>query len=245
MTTHRPKTIVVFVVGLALLACPAAARAGKTPENPSRTKAKKSNKNKRLHRSTFGYSERGYIGLELMPLNAELRRHFGGDDASGMLVARVEDNGPADRAGLKVGDLLVSVAGVKVRSIRQVARQIHHRKKGERVAVRRVRAGGAATVVVTLDRRKVPRVEVSRFIWTWPPRRPNGASPGNDSRRDEAFRDAMERFHQAFPRPDRAPVVPDNYFDYSRQKRQLEQRLKEMEKKLEKLEKRLQSSNQQ
>ncbi len=50
---------------------------------------------------------RGRIGVYIQPLTPELREHFGGPRDRGVLVARVERGRPGERAGLRVGDVLL------------------------------------------------------------------------------------------------------------------------------------------
>ena len=59
---------------------------------------------------------RGYLGVELIELTPELRVHFGSPGDAGVMVARVVSGSPADRAGLKVGDIITALDGVPVAS---------------------------------------------------------------------------------------------------------------------------------
>ncbi|MCX6124612.1 MAG: trypsin-like peptidase domain-containing protein, partial [Proteobacteria bacterium] len=53
---------------------------------------------------------RGYLGVGLQSIDAELHKSLGlPKDASGTLVARIVEGGPADKAGLEPGDVIVSV----------------------------------------------------------------------------------------------------------------------------------------
>ncbi|HLW54526.1 MAG TPA: trypsin-like peptidase domain-containing protein [Candidatus Angelobacter sp.] len=60
-----------------------------------------------------GVVRRSYIGIQAQTanLNRAIARHYGLDIASGALVLSVEPGGPADRAGLKDGDVIVSLDG--------------------------------------------------------------------------------------------------------------------------------------
>ncbi len=75
--------------------------------------------------------KQGYIGVELTPLTNQLRGYFGVTKDEGVLISSVEKNSPADRAGLKAGDILIAVDGRKVTSSGEVQSMIHDIKAGE------------------------------------------------------------------------------------------------------------------
>jgi membrane-associated protease RseP (regulator of RpoE activity) len=59
---------------------------------------------------------RSHLGVMVMQMTSELRRFFGITSDRGVLVARVEPNSAASRAGIQVGDVLTRVAQQPVRS---------------------------------------------------------------------------------------------------------------------------------
>jgi serine protease DegQ len=61
---------------------------------------------------------RGYIGVEMQELNPELAKALGIKRTEGALIAGIVKNGPADKAGIKPRDLLISVAGKEIKSVR-------------------------------------------------------------------------------------------------------------------------------
>jgi hypothetical protein len=58
--------------------------------------------------------KRAYLGVSLTDISPELREHFGATKENGVLVESVEDGSPADKAGLQVGDVIISVEGKDV-----------------------------------------------------------------------------------------------------------------------------------
>jgi S1-C subfamily serine protease len=62
----------------------------------------------------INYYGRPTLGIELTQMTPELRRHLGSDGEAGVLVARVIEGSPAERGGIAVGDLIVSVAGSSI-----------------------------------------------------------------------------------------------------------------------------------
>jgi serine protease Do len=72
---------------------------------------------------------------------------------SGVVVDTVEPGGPADKAGVKVGDAITEFDGERVRSVRQFSRLVQETPAGRPVAVALSRAGQRTTVTVTPEAR--------------------------------------------------------------------------------------------
>jgi serine protease Do len=64
-----------------------------------------------------GKVTRGYVGVYLNPgeVTAEMAQSFGRSEAGGVLIADVEKDGPADKAGIKSGDILIALNGNKIK----------------------------------------------------------------------------------------------------------------------------------
>lgn len=87
-----------------------------------------------------GHMERGYLGVMSQKLNPEMATALKLAHSTGALVAEVEPNAPAAKAGLKPGDVVTAVNGTAVGDPRALARQ-----------VAALRPGSTATVVVQRD----------------------------------------------------------------------------------------------
>jgi serine protease Do len=61
-----------------------------------------------------GKVERGWLGVSIQPLTRELARSFKRDDNTGALVSAVMEGSPAEKAGIKAGDVIVEFNGKKV-----------------------------------------------------------------------------------------------------------------------------------
>ena len=61
-----------------------------------------------------GTVERGRLGISIQGLDKELAQSFGLDEPAGALVASVEPGSPADKGGIKAGDVILGVNGAKV-----------------------------------------------------------------------------------------------------------------------------------
>ena len=80
-----------------------------------------------------------------------------GDDAkgakAGVVVDTVTPDGPADKAGIKAGDVIVEFDGERVRSVRQFTRLVQETNGGSAVAATLLRSGQRVTVNITTERR--------------------------------------------------------------------------------------------
>ncbi len=102
---------------------------------------------------------RGYLGLAMQPvrLPEPLRRATGVLGDSGALVVHVEEGGPAGRAGLLLGDVLVAIAGAPVGDPADLPGLLGPELVGRDVVVRVIRAGHAQDVTVQVGERPARR----------------------------------------------------------------------------------------
>jgi S1-C subfamily serine protease len=78
-----------------------------------------------------GQVTRGWVGVEPTELTPELAQTFGLSQTEGVLIVGVLQGAPASKAGVKPGDMLVSVAGQNVRSVGELLTAIAALKPGE------------------------------------------------------------------------------------------------------------------
>lgn len=102
-----------------------------------------------------GRVARGYLGLGMQPvrLPEEIRRALGLAGDHGLIVINVEPDGPAARAGILLGDVLVSLDGRALDDVRDVQAILARHAVDSAVAVTLVRAGAQVEVSVTLGER--------------------------------------------------------------------------------------------
>ncbi|MDZ7315144.1 MAG: DegQ family serine endoprotease [candidate division KSB1 bacterium] len=95
------------------------------------------------------------LGLEVANLTAETQRRLGTNyDEEGVLVVRVVNNSPADRQGIRVGDLIKEVNRRQVTNVRQFNSVINEVKPGEVVLFRIKRGNNSMFVAVRAPREK-------------------------------------------------------------------------------------------
>ena len=93
-----------------------------------------------------GYVERGDLAFELQAIDAPLVKALHLAGTSGALVSMLEPGGPADRAGVHRGDVVVALDGVLVRNARQLELAIARHAPGSRVELSLLRDGKSLRV---------------------------------------------------------------------------------------------------
>ena len=88
-----------------------------------------------------GTVERGWLGVSIQPMTRELARAFKRSDASGALVSAVIEGSPAEKAGVKAGDVIVELDGKKVAKSEDLPRLVADVHVGNEVAMVVVREG--------------------------------------------------------------------------------------------------------
>jgi Do/DeqQ family serine protease len=100
---------------------------------------------------------RGWVGVEIQDLTPELAASFGYRDASGALIAGVLRGSPADRAGVRPGDVLVALDGETVRDPRAMLDMVAALPPGKRAVFRVRRGAEELDLDVAVGRRPVPQ----------------------------------------------------------------------------------------
>ncbi len=98
---------------------------------------------------TMNSSGRGRLGVETHDIDADLAPYFKTTKDAGVLVLRVLEDTPADRAGLKAGDVITTVGGKAVADSDELRSVLRDREAGD-VELRVLRAGSAQMVAVRL-----------------------------------------------------------------------------------------------
>jgi len=96
---------------------------------------------------------RGYLGVGVGPVPADVRRTAGLPDERGALVAEVVPRSPAAEAGLRPGDIVTAFQGASIQSPNELTRRVGGTPPGTEVTLKVVRAGsGERTVTTKLGR---------------------------------------------------------------------------------------------
>src|SRR5712692_4229644 len=100
-----------------------------------------------------GKIERRFLtGLDIQPIDARLARYFGLDNAQGVIVSEVKRGSPAERAGFKVGDIILEINGEKIVTDDSVQSVISDAKAGDVLKIKVYREKKYLTLDLKLQR---------------------------------------------------------------------------------------------
>jgi serine protease Do len=102
----------------------------------------------------FGKVSRGRLGVTIQQVNQQLADSFGLKRPGGALVASVEDNGPAAKAGIKPGDVILKFNGRAISSSSQLPAQVADVKPGTKATLEISRNGKPREIVVKVGELK-------------------------------------------------------------------------------------------
>jgi membrane-associated protease RseP (regulator of RpoE activity) len=173
----------------------------------------------------WGFPEhgpQGRIGVRLLEMTPELRAHYGAPREAGVLVAGVEKESPASKAGIQVGDIITRASGDRIESVADLSRAVRHAKAGETLKLEVSRDRMSKQLTVKVEERRTSEIDLGDL--------------GRDLGRDIG----REIGRHAWVFRDR-PVIRDRRVvrDLPEFRDRLQERIDELEKRLRDLEKKL------
>ncbi len=103
--------------------------------------------------SERGSIKRGYLGILSQPVRLPAAQRAGLEVSSGLLVVGVEDDSPAGKGGMLLGDILVSLDATPVADTHELQALLTSDRVGREVPVGVVRGGELTTLRVTVGER--------------------------------------------------------------------------------------------
>ncbi len=104
---------------------------------------------------TYSFSipsfNRARMGVSISDLTEQLGSFFGVKEGKGALITEVVEDSPAEKAGLKAGDVIVRIDGDKVNSTSDVYEALEGKEKGDQVNVEVIRDKGSHSLTVTVE----------------------------------------------------------------------------------------------
>ena len=104
-----------------------------------------------------GSVTRGWIGVEVQDITPELAESFKLPDPKGVLIAGVVRNGPAEKAGIRPGDILREVNGKQVLDSTEMLGVVADAQPGKEADLMLMRNGKSFSVKLTVGKRPAPR----------------------------------------------------------------------------------------
>ncbi len=101
----------------------------------------------------YGKVQRGELGIRMTPLGSEVADNIGAEGADSALVSEVIEGSPAEKAGLKPGDVITSINGKPVKSVRAVRNAIGLLRVGETAEIGVLRDGKPRKVTTSIGAR--------------------------------------------------------------------------------------------
>jgi serine protease Do len=99
-----------------------------------------------------GEVTRGYIGIVIQPLTSDLAESFGIDSNQGILIAQVTKNSPADKAGLRQGDVIVAYRGEPVNDVGSFRNLVSLTPPGNRESLTILREGKKKNLTIVIGK---------------------------------------------------------------------------------------------
>jgi Do/DeqQ family serine protease len=103
---------------------------------------------------------RGWLGIEAQAITPQIAKALDLDKTGGVMVVGVVRNGPAHRAGMQAGDIIVSIDGQKITEAHEALLAISSRKPGDRVKLEVLR-NGKKTMLETTAIERPPRAAMT------------------------------------------------------------------------------------
>lgn len=104
-----------------------------------------------------GSVTRGYLGIVIQNLTPDLAKSFGLEDHRGILVAEVSEDSPAEKAGLKQGDVIVEFSGKPVDEVGSFRNRVALKTPGSKEEITVLRDGKRKNFLITIG--KLPEEE--------------------------------------------------------------------------------------
>lgn len=182
---------------------------------------------------------RGYLGVSLTDLTPELRAHFGVPEGEGVMVSRVESGSPAEKAGIKVGDILTSIDGGDIATSWDVRSKVRDYNDGQQVPVEVWRDGRAQNMNLTVVQKERPEIDLSHLFTEEGGRRVLRLPAG------ELMDGVRLREPLVIPLDGKDSTTPGGVRirHFYQREAELEKQLQEMEKRLNELERQLKKQN--
>ena len=152
--------------------------------------------------------EGSYLGVFLEEVTAERKKELNLSEERGAIVMKVVEASPAEKAGLKENDVIVSFNGRRVDSVRELQRLLSETPADRNVSMEVIRGGSNQTIAATLSKRS------NSFGMAFGDRNGNFFGQGEEGRKraEDARKRAEEYFHRD---KDGMKLLPPDFGNFS------------------------------
>ncbi|MCF8473131.1 MAG: DegQ family serine endoprotease [Emcibacter sp.] len=99
----------------------------------------------------FGHAKRGRIGISFQPVTDDIAESLGMKEGQGALVSSVVDGGPADKAGIQAGDIILEYEGKVIKERNELPIWVANTEIGQKVKLLILRKGSKKIVTLSVD----------------------------------------------------------------------------------------------
>ena len=97
--------------------------------------------------------KRGYIGVQIVPLTEQYAKELGIKDNKGALIGGIVNSSPAEKGGLKVGDLIIKVNNKKINNYVDLVNMVNKTKIGKTLKIKVIREKQELNLFITVAER--------------------------------------------------------------------------------------------
>ena len=112
----------------------------------------------------FGGMKRGYIGFRVRNINHDLAQVFVLKNHNGVVVTQVEQGSPAQKAGLRIGDVITAVNAVNVKDATDVRNLIGVSRVGQKLQIDLLRNNKVKRIHTKIIEVRVPKRQGESFV---------------------------------------------------------------------------------
>ncbi len=109
-----------------------------------------------------GKVTRGWLGVVIQKITPEIAKTFGVKESEGALVSDVTEGGPAEKAGIKRGDVIVSFNGKDIKEVDTLPKLVGATEVGKKAKVGIIRDGKPLVVEVIIDELRDEKLQASK-----------------------------------------------------------------------------------
>jgi len=99
----------------------------------------------------FGDRTHGYLGVQMVDLSDQLGDYFGISDGDGVLISSVVEDSPAEKAGIKAGDVVIRADNEDIEDTGDLSEVVSDHEKGDKITLVVLRDGRRQEITCELD----------------------------------------------------------------------------------------------